>query len=169
MTNMIRRVTQAIRGTAGGASIFAFEKAGSVNKGRLFVDRGDDGEASMEVVRTEKIVSVSDATHALTAKDDGATVVITHTAGSSVVSLPATAKGLRFTVIVKGLAGGGAGHAVSPVAADKIMGNGFTSADNKDAICSAASDREGDAITLVGDGADGWFIESVTGTWAREA
>lgn len=134
---------------------------------RVYIDRGGSGSATKEVVRTEKIVSSGAANVTLTAADDGATVVI-NDATSRTVTLPATAKGLRFTVIVK-TPTAGSGHAVSPNSSDKIMGNGFTSADNKDAICTGATDREGDSIVLVGDGVDGWFIESVTGTWAREA
>lgn len=92
------------------------------------------------------------------------------TAANAVVTLPATAAGLRYSFVLAaaGLSAA-AGLALSPAAADKIMGNGFTAADNKDAILAGASDREGDAITLVGDGVDGWYIESLTGTWAREA
>jgi hypothetical protein len=167
MTNMIRRVTQAVKGNAGGAAVFVSRKAADL--GRIFIDRLGSGESTQETLRTEKIVRVTGATHELTAEDDGAIVVIDYAAGSSVISLPATRKALRFSFIVNGLAGGGAGHSVSPVSADKIIGNGFTAADNKDAICSAASDRIGDALTLVGDGVDGYFIESVVGTWAREA
>lgn len=167
MTNMIRRSTQAIRGGSGGAAIWVTRKAADL--GRIFVDRQGDGEASQEVVRTAKIVRVTGATHALTPEDDGATVIVDTTASSVAVALPATRKGLRFTLIVGGLPTAGAGHALSPVAADKIIGNGFTAADDKDAICTAASDRVGDAITVVGDGVDGYYIESVVGTFAREA
>ena len=86
---------------------------------------------------------------------------------SVVLTLPSTQKGLTFTLVVGQLTSSG-GHAFSPAAADKIMGNGFTATDDKDAICTAATDRVGDSITLVGDGVDGWYITSVVGTWARE-
>lgn len=118
------------------------------------------------VVSSAKVRTVT-GNVTLTAADSGSIVVFDSTT-SIVASLPATSAGLVFTFVVKQLTASG-GHAVSPVAADKIMGNGFTSADNKDAICSAASDREGDALQVVGDGVDGWYVTSVTGTWAREA
>lgn len=82
-------------------------------------------------------------------------------------TLPSTAAGLVYTFVFK-VPSTGVGGQVSPVATDKIMGNGFTSTDNKAAINSGATDREGDAITIVGDGSDGWFIVSLTGTWTRE-
>jgi hypothetical protein len=53
------------------------------------------------------------------------------------------------------------------VAAD--TGTGIeAAADDKDAINTAATDRVGDSLTLVGDGVDGWYVVGVTGTWARE-
>lgn len=94
--------------------------------------------------------------------------VFVATAANVEFTLPATSAGLWFTFVSK-VPTAGTGVQVSPAAVDKIMGNGFTSADNKAAINSGASDREGDSITLVGDGLDGWFIVNVTGTWAREA
>lgn len=91
-------------------------------------------------------------------------------AANIVFTLPSTAAGLRYTfqLAAAGLSSG-TGLSISPAAADKIMGNGFTSADNKDAINTGATDREGDLIEVVGDGADGWYITRVIGTWAREA
>lgn len=91
-------------------------------------------------------------------------------AANLVISLPATEKGLEFIFILQaaGLSAG-TGLSVSPVALDKIMGNGFTAADNKDAILAGASDRDGDSATFSADGADGYYIRAVTGTWTREA
>ena len=104
----------------------------------------------------------------LTAADSGS--VIISTAADLVHALPATAPGLFYTfaLAAAGLSTG-TGLSVSPVAADKIMGNGFTSQDDKDAILTGATDREGDSLTLAADGVDGWYIVAVTGTWARQA
>lgn len=100
--------------------------------------------------------------------DSGKTFRVT--AADLVLSLPATKAGIIycFVLAAAGLSAG-TGLGLSPVAADKIMGNGFTSAVNKDAILSGATDREGDSITIEGDGITGWYIVGVTGTWAREA
>lgn len=96
--------------------------------------------------------------------------VFVATAADVVFTLPATQKGLVYTfaLAAAGLSAG-VGLSVSPQAADKIMGNGFTSADNKDAINTGATDREGDLIEVTGDGDLGWYITRVIGTWAREA
>lgn len=101
-------------------------------------------------------------------EESGSTYMVT--AANLVASLPATEKGLIFTFVLAaaGLSAG-TGLGVSPVALDKMMGNGFTSLDNKDAQLPGASDREGDSITVEGDGVDGWYITSVVGTWTREA
>lgn len=90
-------------------------------------------------------------------------------AATVVFTLPATQAGLLYTFVVKQLPGSGAGTSISPNTNDKIMGNGFTAADDKDAINTAATDRVGDMITLLGDGVDGWYVVGINGTWAREA
>lgn len=113
--------------------------------------------AGFESVTASKSLTYSD--HGKTFEADSTTSVV--------LTLPATRKGVTYTFVVGQLTTSG-GHALSPNAADKFMGNGFTAADDKDAICSAATDRVGDSITVVGDGVDGWYITAVTGTWARE-
>lgn len=127
--------------------------------GRATIDGRDSG--ATEIITT-------DADRTLTADESGATVIVS--AADVVITLPATAAGLTYTIVLA--AGGlsaGTGLSVSPQAADKIMGNGFTSADDKDAILAGSGDREGDSITLCGDGAAGWYITNVVGTWTREA
>lgn len=116
-------------------------------------------------------VDVLTAAYTATKEDDGKTFLAGAVA-SVVVTLPssdADTEGMELTLALTGLASSGAGHAFSPQAADSIIGNGFTEAANKDAICSAASDRVGDSITLQSLGNGQWLITSVTGTWAREA
>lgn len=105
------------------------------------------------------------AAYTVLAEESG--TVFVATAADVEFTLPATSAGLWYTFVFK-VPSAGVGGQVSPVAADKIMGNGFTSADNKAAINSGATDREGDSITVVADGSDGWFIINLTGTWARE-
>lgn len=131
-----------------------------------------DGADGWYVTTTRSVVSVDTATFAtisaaVAAKDSGKVFIIG--AADLVATLPSTAAGLRYTFIVSAAAlSTGTGFSVSPAAADKIMGNGFTSADNKDAINSGGGDREGDLIEVTGDGADGWYITRLLGTWARE-
>jgi hypothetical protein len=115
-------------------------------------------------------VQTKAANYTVTAADSGSTFVAT--AADVVFTLPSTAAGLTYTFI-NGSLSTGTGMSASPAAADKIMGStdgyGFTSADNKDAINTGATDVLGDSITLIGDGVDGWYITHATGVWAREA
>ena len=96
---------------------------------------------------------------------------VTFLAGAAdlVFTLPSTVIGLRyrFVLAAAGLSTG-TGLSISPAAADKIMGNGFTSADDKDAILAGSGDREGDWIEVTGDGSAGWYITGISGTWTRE-
>lgn len=109
------------------------------------------------------------ADYTVTYSDNGA--VIEAAAVDLVMTLPdvtVVGAGFRIGFVVKTISAV-TGLQISPAATDKIMGNGFASADDKDAINTAATDREGDSITLVSDGVDGWYIVGVTGTWARQA
>lgn len=113
----------------------------------------------------------------LTLADQG--IVQNVIADGIVITLPSTAAGSTFVIrnggvpVTSGPAGTGSDQsvlvAVSPAAADKIQGNGFTAADNKDALNTKDTSQVGDEITLVGDGVDGWNIQECIGTWAREA
>lgn len=106
------------------------------------------------------------ANYTVLASESG--TVFIATAADVVFQLPSTSAGLRYTFVFKAPSGG-TGGSVSPAAADKVMGDGVTSADNKDIINTGATDREGDSIEVIGDGLDGWFIITKSGTFAREA
>lgn len=105
----------------------------------------------------------------LTAADSGKVVVV-NAAASKTITLPAaTLTGMRFTVTHQVATSSGAGHLVDPAGTDLVRGNGVTPAAGKGVVCSQATSRIGDSVTLVCDGAGAWYIESVTGTWASEA
>lgn len=109
------------------------------------------------------------ANFSVTAKDHGKTFAFDDDAGSLVASLPDTTDvfpGFKVRFVVAKLAGAGDGHAISPVASDQIIGNGFTPADDTDVECSAGTDRLGDLIELEADGVLGWYVTRVIGTWA---
>ena len=144
-------------GTANG---FGFDQNDT-----LQVKRVQDGAQATSWVPLDRVVKKT-ASFTVTAADHGTTFVFDSTT-SVVATLPATVQGLRFRFLVEQLTTSG-GHAVSPAAADQILGNGFTAADDKDAICSAASDAVGDWLEVTGDGELGWYITSIKGTWARE-
>ena len=103
----------------------------------------------------------------LAAADIG--VVQNVTATGKVITLPATVVGYVFIIRNGGQGSTDQGITinVSPNAADKIAGNGFTATDDKDAINTLG--KPGAEIALIGDGANGWMVLYATGTWAREA
>lgn len=101
--------------------------------------------------------------------DEGDNGVVQVVTADATVTLPSTVVGYSYTIMNggQGSTDGTIAINVSPAALDKIMGNGFTSADNKDAINT--NGRYGDFIKLRGDGANGWVVAEVVGTWTREA
>ena len=129
---------------------------------RPFTDR--DGTFHPQGVTREVTTSATSVT--LDADDSGKVIIIT--GDDQTVTLPATESGLEYIIMVGGTSTS-VGLSVAPNAADQIIGNGFTAADDKDAINTQATERVGDTIHLIGDGSAGWYIVNVHGTWAREA
>lgn len=113
-------------------------------------------------------VNLAAATQALTAQQSGEKFV---GAVDAVFTLPAAAAALKgvWYEFETGALSVGVGLSVSPAAADHIRGNGLTSVDDKDLINTGATDRLGDMVRLYCDGVDGWVIEAVIGTWAKQA
>lgn len=115
-----------------------------------------------------RTVNLAAATQTLTAAQSGEKFV---GAVDAVFTLPAAAaatKGVWFEFEC-GAVSAGIGLSISPAAADHIRGNGLTSTDDKDLINSGATDRLGDMVQIYCDGLDGWVIERIIGTWAKEA
>jgi hypothetical protein len=102
----------------------------------------------------------------LAAADQG--IIQQVNADGAVITLPATAAGLVFIIQNIG-EDGDVGINVDPAAADQLIGNGFTPADDKDAINTKATAKKGDYIIVQGNGTTGYHITHVGGTWAREA
>lgn len=121
-------------------------------------DRSTNFASVMEGRRASEAVA---ANKTLDAGDSGVEQQVT--ASGKVITLPATAVGLSYRIVV---AGDGLTVNISPAALDQIIGNGFTAADGKDAICTGG--QIGDCLELMGDGASGWYCTKVVGTWTRE-
>ena len=88
---------------------------------------------------------------------------------AKVVTLPATAVAGGFIKIVNIGADGAVLVAVSPAAADKIMGPDLGGTDDKDHLNTKATARRGDYVVLTSGHADGWVVDAQRGTWATEA
>jgi len=110
-------------------------------------------------------VSISGGSKTLDAEDVGKVINITAGHASNVVTLPATAIGLNFII----RAGVSAGRiAVSPQAADKIMGADLAGTDNKDRILTGATGLMGDYVSLRAEGTNGYYIDAERGIWTNE-
>jgi hypothetical protein len=96
--------------------------------------------------------------------DEGDGGVIQNCPVTTTITLPATVAGTTYPIRV------GADSVtvtVAPNALDKIMGNGFTSADNKALVFT--SQPVGSYVVLVGDGTNGWQVSSIHGVATRAA
>lgn len=86
-----------------------------------------------------------------------------------VITLPAIATGLDGCMVVNGGSYGTVAVALSPNASDMILGPDITGADNKDLINTKATAQRGDFVIFGGNDADGYSVQGIRGTWAREA
>ena len=103
------------------------------------------------------------------AQDCGKLFCVTDAGDADALTLPAIADGLGgFTILAVG-AFGTTAVTVDPAAADMILGPDITGADNKDLICTKATQRRGDFVKLDLGDADGYIITEMRGTWARQA
>jgi len=122
---------------------------------------------SSEISGVRRKVNLAAATQNLSASQSGERFV---GAVDAVFTLPAAAAGTKgvWYEFECGAASVGTGLSISPAAVDHIRGNGLTSVDDKDLINTGASDRLGDSVRIYCDGVDGWVIETVIGTWAKQ-
>jgi hypothetical protein len=103
----------------------------------------------------------------LDAKDTGKLFWVS--ADAKIITLPPIATGLDGFAVVNGGAYGTVAVNISPAAADMILGPDITGADNKDLINAKATAKRGDFVILGGNDADGYAVQALRGTWAREA
>ena len=85
------------------------------------------------------------------------------------ITLPAIATGLDGFMVVNGGSFGSIAVTLSPNASDMILGPGITGADDKDLINTKATAKRGDFAVLGGNDADGYAVQALRGTWARQA
>ena len=103
------------------------------------------------------------------AEDSGKLFTVTAAADNAALTLPAIAAGLSGITIFAIGAFGTTKVVIDPNASDMILGPDITGADNKDLICTKATQRRGDFVTLIAGDADGYMVTALRGTWAREA
>ncbi len=139
-----------------------------VTAGAMTASKALVAGANGEISGIRRKVNLAAATQTLTAAQSGEKFV---GAVDAVFTLPAAAAGTKgvWYEFECGALSSGVGLSLDPAAADHIRGNGLTSVDNKDLINSGATDRLGDMVRVYCDGVDGWVIEEIIGTWAKEA
>jgi hypothetical protein len=96
--------------------------------------------------------------------DDGDCGVVQNVTATATITLPSTVVGYSYPIRV---GKEGITVTISPAAADKIAGNGFTAADDKDMIFT--NQPAGSFVQLIGDGANGWMVQRINGTATRQA
>ncbi len=131
---------------------------GKLAPSKIVTRRGSIDEGTLSETKS--------ANYTVDAQDSGK--VINIDTDAKIMTLPATALGLTVTFRNIG-ADGGVAINLSPNASDQIIGADLSALDDKDLINTKATAKYGDFVTLIGDGADGWYIQSMQGTWAREA
>ena len=103
-----------------------------------------------------------------TAADSGLVLNFTATA---TLTLPAIAAGTSNVTIIARVGDEGKTLTVSPNSADKIVGNGFTAADDKDLIFT--NQPSGSYVVLVGTNEattdSAWTVQRILGTATRQA
>ena len=124
-----------------------------------------DSEATSHVYGVTYDV-VSYAVDTTLTEDESGKFIIS-TGDDKTFTLPATATGLVYHIVV-GATSTTTGLSISPAAADSIAGLGLTAVDDKDLINTQATERVGDSVTLVSVAA-GWLAVNASGTWAKEA
>lgn len=135
---------------------------------------------AVPAVDKKNVITITD-NYTLTVEESGSIILIGTDAKT--ITLPATVKGVHYTIVNIGAAGNNI-VTISPQAADKIQGNisksagsnaDATTADGLVAICAGSDDGDlvntkntanpGDRVTLVGDGSAGWWIVEGVGIW----
>lgn len=107
------------------------------------------------------------ATKTFDEQDSGKLFCVDAAADGDALTLPAVATGLSCVILAVG-AFGTTAVTVDPAAADKIFGPDWASADNKDVVCTKATQRRGDFIRIAPASADGYVVIEKYGIWARE-
>ena len=154
-----RFINMGLDATAPGGHVAGFCVD---DEGKLMLNRGARFKGSLssdpgqEHIPTRRVI-LATAALTLTPADSGALVLFDSTTAFT-ITLPATQKGLTYSIHAKQLPGSGT-HALDVQDADKFMYDG--KADGATLVWTAAADAIGDGITVVGDGDEGWYVVSV--------
>ena len=96
--------------------------------------------------------------------DLGDSGVVQNVTATATITLPATVVGTVYLIRV---GKEGITVTISPAAADKIAGNGYTPVDNKDILFT--NQPAGSWVELTADGVNGYMVSRIVGTTTYEA
>lgn len=128
-----------------------------------------DAQSNRDPWRHKTVRETLTGTKTFDAQDSGKLFCVTDAGDADALTLPAIADGLGGITILAVGAFGSTAVTISPQTADMIIGPDISGADNKDLICTKATQRRGDFVTLDLGDADGYVVTEMRGTWAREA
>jgi len=148
---------------------------------KVYRDNGGDrqviaggGEQKVESGGLMNLESGAGIKHAIQTKIDDYSVLASESGTTFLMgtdaktfTLPSTVDGLEYTFVNSGADGNNI-LTISPAAADAIHGGSLSSVDDKDLINTKATSKEGDYVTIKGDGIAGWWIVGIEGIWAKE-
>lgn len=169
---VITDVGQPVYATDDNA--FAFNPAGGSFVGlvRRFVSSGvvivEYGPEIRDPWAHKTVRETLTGTKTFDAEDCGKLFCVTAEGDGDALTLPAIAAGLSGLTILAVGAFGTTAVTLDPNSSDMILGPDITGADNKDLICTKATQRRGDFVTLIAGDADGYMVTEMRGTWARE-
>ena len=112
----------------------------------------------------DSIVTTTETSTTLDTTDIGKITKVT--ADAQTITLPATVVGYVYTIFYDG-ADGGALVTVELDNADQFLGCDIAGAVGEALLLTKATSDRGDYVRVVGDGADGWKIVEMNGTWAE--
>lgn len=103
--------------------------------------------------------------------DGGDSGVVQNVTASCTITLPAAAAGVSGVTYIVRVGEPDITVTVSPNAGDKIVGNGFTAADDKDAIATSQPVGSYIVLTAVNEATtdSAYAVQRVLGTWTRQA
>jgi hypothetical protein len=108
------------------------------------------------------------ATKTFDIQDSGKLFCVDAAGDGDALTLPAIADGLSGITIMAIGAFGTTALTIDPDAGDSIAGPDMTAVANKDLVCTKATQRRGDFVSLDNGDADGYVTYALRGTWVKE-
>lgn len=149
----------------GGSFIGFFTRFVSAGYGVVHFDVGSLADPWAAFTVRETLTG----TKTFDAQDSGKLFAVTDAGDADALTLPAIADGFGGAIILAVGAFGTTAVTISPGASDMILGPDISGADDKDLICTKATQKRGDFVQIDLGDADGYVVTRMRGIWARQA